>query len=254
MRLSHPLYTEALRASTPTSTVPSCCARLAELLAATGARRSGDLLRLATWRLGAGDLTDTTLFVTAGHQAVTLLDFGLAERLARAALDAERRLRGPVRARRRARRPQPVRRGGDAVRRPRGPSRERRAACPGRAAPQRQPATARLGRPDEARGRAGARPRRRLDHRPGAMPSLGAKARLQLFGGNAIEADDGDRRAAPTGAVARRWRPRSVRSSPGVTSSPGVRRGVVRVHGSAARCASYCRRATTPRSVRTSSR
>ena len=59
MRLSHPLYTEALRASTPTSVVPVMMRRLAELLTATGARRAGDLLRLATWRLGAGDLTDT---------------------------------------------------------------------------------------------------------------------------------------------------------------------------------------------------
>ena len=89
VRVSHPLYAEALRAGTPPSLVPEVLGCLADLLAATGARRTGDLLRLATWRLGAGDVTDTELFVTAAREAVALLDFALAERLARAVLEVE---------------------------------------------------------------------------------------------------------------------------------------------------------------------
>jgi DNA-binding NarL/FixJ family response regulator len=82
--LSHPLYAEAVRASTPPSRVQLIWRRLADLLQATGARRGGDLLRMATWRLGAGDLADPNLFVTAARRAIALEDFDLAERLARA--------------------------------------------------------------------------------------------------------------------------------------------------------------------------
>ncbi len=84
--LSHPLYAEALRAATPMSRVDEIWGRLAAVLEASGARRAGDVLRLASWRLRAGDSTDTQLFVTAAREAVALLDFALAERLARAAL------------------------------------------------------------------------------------------------------------------------------------------------------------------------
>jgi DNA-binding CsgD family transcriptional regulator len=83
--LSHPLYAEAVRATTPPSTVKLIWSRLADLLQASGARRSGDLLRLATWRLGAGELADSQLFVAAARRAIALEDFVLAEQLAQPA-------------------------------------------------------------------------------------------------------------------------------------------------------------------------
>ena len=87
LRLSHPLYSEAVRAATPPSTVPVIWHRLADLLAGTGARRAGDLLRLATWRLGGRDPMDAEFVVAAAQQAISVQDFSLAERLARAAVD-----------------------------------------------------------------------------------------------------------------------------------------------------------------------
>ncbi len=87
--VSHPLYAEAVRASTPPSLAESIWRRLADLMEATGARRRGDLLRLATWRLGAGELADSRLFVSAARRAITLQDFVLAERLAGAAVRSD---------------------------------------------------------------------------------------------------------------------------------------------------------------------
>jgi DNA-binding CsgD family transcriptional regulator len=89
--LAHPLYAEAVRASTPPSKVQLIWRRLADLLQVTGARRSGDLLRMATWRLDAGDLADPSLFVMAASRAIALEDFGLAERLARAGTEGDDR-------------------------------------------------------------------------------------------------------------------------------------------------------------------
>jgi hypothetical protein len=88
VQLSHPLYAEAIRATTPTSTLRRICHHLAELLASTGARRRGDLLRLATWRLDAGDVIDAELFVNAAERAIALLDHRLAARFATAARQA----------------------------------------------------------------------------------------------------------------------------------------------------------------------
>ncbi len=85
--LSHPLYAEAIRAATPPSLIRRIWHQLAEVLAATGARRSGDLLRLATWRLDAGDVDDGPLFLAAAERAIALLDHALAARLAQAAAD-----------------------------------------------------------------------------------------------------------------------------------------------------------------------
>ncbi len=89
LRLSHPLYAETVRAATPPSTLPVISHRLADLLAATGARRAGDLLRLATWRLDAGDRMDAEFAAAAARQAIAVQDFVLAERLARAAVDTD---------------------------------------------------------------------------------------------------------------------------------------------------------------------
>lgn len=62
--------------------------RFADVLEATGARRRGDLLRLATWQLEAGEADDPERLTGAAQRALLLLDYGLAERLARAASEA----------------------------------------------------------------------------------------------------------------------------------------------------------------------
>jgi DNA-binding CsgD family transcriptional regulator len=85
-RLAHPLYGEVLRASTPA--LGKMCARLAELLEATGARRREDLLRLASWRLEAGVPGDPELLIAAAWRAQAAFDPALAERLAGAAVAA----------------------------------------------------------------------------------------------------------------------------------------------------------------------
>jgi AAA ATPase domain len=86
VRLAHPLYAESLRASTPPTARRLMWRQLSELLAAAGARRAGDPLRLATWRLGSGEPIDPAASVAAARMAIGLQDFALAERLARAAL------------------------------------------------------------------------------------------------------------------------------------------------------------------------
>jgi DNA-binding CsgD family transcriptional regulator len=59
---------------------------LSGALAATGARRADDVLRIAQWRLDAGVPVPARTLLTAAHRAWSLLDPPLAERLARAAL------------------------------------------------------------------------------------------------------------------------------------------------------------------------
>jgi tetratricopeptide (TPR) repeat protein len=58
---------------------------LAEETEATGARRREDLLRVATWRLAAGEPGPPDVLVAAARRALAAFDFALAERLARAA-------------------------------------------------------------------------------------------------------------------------------------------------------------------------
>ena len=53
-----------------------------------GARRTGDLLRIVTWRLGVGVSSPAEQLTMAARQAMALFDYELAERLARAAVDA----------------------------------------------------------------------------------------------------------------------------------------------------------------------
>lgn len=87
IRLAHPLYGEVLRSRLPALSSREIARRLAEALAATGARRREDLLRLATWRLEAGS-AEPELLGAAASAARWRYDFPLAERLARAALEA----------------------------------------------------------------------------------------------------------------------------------------------------------------------
>jgi hypothetical protein len=86
--VAHPLHGEAARAQLAPTRVEAIHTRLADAVEARGARRAGDLLRIAVWRLGAGAAGDPGLFARAAGQALAAHDAVLAERLARAAVQA----------------------------------------------------------------------------------------------------------------------------------------------------------------------
>jgi DNA-binding NarL/FixJ family response regulator len=85
-RLAHPLHGDVLRHRTGVLRAQSIKKALADALASTGARRREDLLRLATWRLEAGDY-DADLMLRAAAQARARCDYGLAERLLSAGIE-----------------------------------------------------------------------------------------------------------------------------------------------------------------------
>lgn len=89
LRVAHPLYGEALRARVPPRRLTRIRRGMADLLQATGARRRGDLLRLATWRLASSGAAEPQLFLAAAGAAEATFDPQLAERLARAAIAAD---------------------------------------------------------------------------------------------------------------------------------------------------------------------
>lgn len=82
VRPSHPLYGEILRADISPARARAVHTALADALAATGARRSEDLLRLVAWQLEAGSLGRPGLLLEAAERALALFDYSLAERLA----------------------------------------------------------------------------------------------------------------------------------------------------------------------------
>ena len=86
--VGHPLHGEAVRARLTPTRLEAIHVQLADAIEARGARRGGDLLRIATWRLEAGATGDGALFARAAMQALVAPDLGLAERLARAAVQA----------------------------------------------------------------------------------------------------------------------------------------------------------------------
>ncbi|HEX4817123.1 MAG TPA: LuxR C-terminal-related transcriptional regulator [Nonomuraea sp.] len=88
LRLAHPLYGEALRDACPTLRTRKAKRVLAEAIAATGARRRSDALRIARWSLDAGVKPPAGMLLAATRRAWTLLDVPLAEQLARAATEA----------------------------------------------------------------------------------------------------------------------------------------------------------------------
>ncbi len=90
VRVVHPLYSEVLRAETPPAERRAIMYRLAEGLRATGARRRGDLVRLATWSVESGLDVDGDLLAQAARVALFSDDAELAERLAREAFARER--------------------------------------------------------------------------------------------------------------------------------------------------------------------
>jgi hypothetical protein len=88
VRPAHPLYAEVVRAQASPLRVRAVHRRLAEAVEGTGARRAGDLLRIVTWRLAVGVSSPAEQLTMAARQAMALFDYELAERLARAAVDA----------------------------------------------------------------------------------------------------------------------------------------------------------------------
>ena len=86
VRLAHPLYAEAIRARVSPLRARAVYRQLTQTVEAVGAPRLGDRLRVATWRLEAGVSGSTPgQLMSAARLAMDIFDFGLAERLARAA-------------------------------------------------------------------------------------------------------------------------------------------------------------------------
>jgi DNA-binding CsgD family transcriptional regulator len=88
LRLDHPLHGEALRSKLSVLTLRETARRLADAVEATGARRRSDVLGVAVWRLECGGPFNPDLMLNAALDARQRNDFPLAERLARAAMEA----------------------------------------------------------------------------------------------------------------------------------------------------------------------
>jgi DNA-binding CsgD family transcriptional regulator len=90
VRLAHPLYTEVIRARVSALRARAVYRQLAEAVETAGARRLDDRLRVATWRLEAGESSSSApgQLTAAARLAMGMFDFRLAERLARAAAAA----------------------------------------------------------------------------------------------------------------------------------------------------------------------
>jgi DNA-binding NarL/FixJ family response regulator len=88
VRLGHPLYGESVRARTSPLRTRRLRSELSAALSRTGFRRAGDNLRRAVLDLGSDRAVDPDELVAASVQASGLRDFGLAERLLRAAIAA----------------------------------------------------------------------------------------------------------------------------------------------------------------------
>ncbi len=87
VRTTHPLYGQVVRGEIPDGQRRDLCRQLAEAVEATGARRRTDVVRVATWRLEAGG-GSPDLLMAAARAARWSYDFVVAERLARAAVQA----------------------------------------------------------------------------------------------------------------------------------------------------------------------
>ena len=89
VRLAHPLYAEVIGTRVSPLRARAVFRELTAAVEATGGRQLDDRLRVATWRLeaGVGDSAPGQL-MSAAQLAMDIFDFGLAERLARAAAAA----------------------------------------------------------------------------------------------------------------------------------------------------------------------
>ena len=88
VRLTHPIYADALRQRLPQSRTRRIWVVLADALEGTGTQRREDLLRIAKWRLDAHVGGDPDLFTQAARSAREMFDVQLAVRLAGAAVDS----------------------------------------------------------------------------------------------------------------------------------------------------------------------
>jgi DNA-binding CsgD family transcriptional regulator len=88
LRLAHPLFGESVRAGMPATRGSALQRRLADAFETRGLRRSGDLLRFVVWRLDSGGTATAELLLRAAMVSEVSLDPVLAERLARAAVEA----------------------------------------------------------------------------------------------------------------------------------------------------------------------
>jgi DNA-binding CsgD family transcriptional regulator len=89
VRLAHPLYGEVVRRRCPVTRSRRLLGTLADLVEQCGARRRDDLLRVSVWRLDSATAQDGGRLLQAAVQAFVRFDLVLAERLARAAWDAD---------------------------------------------------------------------------------------------------------------------------------------------------------------------
>jgi DNA-binding CsgD family transcriptional regulator len=87
IRVAHPVYGEVIRNRMPNLRRRVIASGLAECVERFGARRREDLLRIAVLRLEVGG-ANPEMMTAAAHMARWRYDFPLAERLARAAIDA----------------------------------------------------------------------------------------------------------------------------------------------------------------------
>jgi DNA-binding CsgD family transcriptional regulator len=87
IRLAHPVYGDVVRAGISARRERAVSRSLAEVIEAVGARRQGDPLKVATWRLVGGG-GSTGLLISGAMAARARHDYRLAERLARAAIEA----------------------------------------------------------------------------------------------------------------------------------------------------------------------
>jgi DNA-binding CsgD family transcriptional regulator len=89
VQLAHPLYAEVIGARVSPLRAQAVYRQLTQAVEAAGTRRLDDRLRVATWRLEAGVSGSTPgQLMSAARLAMDMFDFGLAERLARAAAAA----------------------------------------------------------------------------------------------------------------------------------------------------------------------
>jgi DNA-binding CsgD family transcriptional regulator/RecA/RadA recombinase len=86
IRLAHPVYGDVVRAGISARRERTISLSLADVLEAVGARRQGDPLKVATWRLVGGG-GSAGLLVSGAIAARARHDYSLTERLARAAIE-----------------------------------------------------------------------------------------------------------------------------------------------------------------------
>jgi len=103
VRLAHPLYAEVIGARVSPLRARAVFRELTAAVEAAGSRGLDDRLRVATWQLEAGVSGSAPgQLMSAAQLALDISDFGLAERLARAAamagseVEAERPALPPV--------------------------------------------------------------------------------------------------------------------------------------------------------------